>query len=483
MRTSFELDKRDWPELWQAAYRLLEQSIVPSQLSTWISPLKLDSSEKTEAGIRVRLVAPNDFSARWVRDRYIRFIEDAFGQVTGSQCEVSVAVDESRGQEISPEPYDVVSPDSKASKPEAGSRSPSEHSPAPMSGVVISTGSRAVQEGTLDPRYNFESFVVGASNQFAHASAVAVAEHPARQYNPLFVYSPPGLGKTHLLHAIGNHLMAKRPGARVAYLSAEKFVIELIDSLQHHRMPQFRAKFRDSFDLILIDDIQFIAGKNSSEEEFFHTFNALHSSKRQIVVTSDRPPKEIEGLEERIRTRFEWGLVADIKVPEIETRIAILKAKAERDDIYLPDDVATFLATHIKTSVRALEGALINLQAQASLTGAEISIEMAKQELRMAIPEEGPHLTVDAILIAVSKHFHLKIPDLKSNTRARSVALPRQMAMYLIRKYTGIGFKDIGSYFGGKDHTTILHACKKVEEGLENDAPIREAVEAIQNLL
>ena len=248
-------------------------------------------------------------------------------------------------------------------------------------------------------------------------------------------------------------------------------------------MPQFRAKYRDSYDMILIDDIQFIAGKTTSEEEFFHTFNALHSSKRQIVLTSDRPPKEIQGLEERIRTRFEWGFIADISIPEIETRIAILKAKAEREDIYLPDDVATFLASHIKTNVRELEGVLIRLQAQASLTGAEISLEMAKHELRSSIPEESPHLTVESILGAVAKHFRLKSQDFKSTSRARAVAVPRQIAMFLIRKYTGIGFKEIGVYFGGKDHTTIMHACSKIEEGFETDRTIRDAVEAIQNLL
>src|SRR5262249_158183 len=262
------------------------------------------------------------------------------------------------------------------------------------------------------------------------------------QYNPLFLYSPPGLGKTHLLHAIGNYLVSQDPKARVAYLSAEKFVNELIDSLQHRRMPQFRSKYRDSYDMILIDDIQFIAGKNTSEEEFFHTFNALHSSKRQIIVTSDRAPKEIEGLQERVRTRFEWGLVADISPPEIETRIAILKTKAERDDIYLPDDVATFLASYIKTNVRELEGVLIRLQAQASLTGADISLESDKHELKAAVPEEGSHFTIESIQNAVAKHFHIKVQDLKSTTRSRNVAMPRQIGMYLVRKYTGLGFRE-----------------------------------------
>jgi chromosomal replication initiator protein len=350
-------------------------------------------------------------------------------------------------------------------------------------GVVIHGGSRGVHESGLDPRYVFDTFVVGASNQFAHASAVAVAEHPARQYNPLFLYSPPGLGKTHLLHAIGNHLLATKPNSRVAYLSAEKFVNELIESVQHRRMSQFRAKYRDSYDMILIDDIQFIAGKSTSEEEFFHTFNELYSSKRQIVLSCDRPPKEIEGLEERLRTRFEWGLLADITPPEIETRIAILKAKAERDDIYLPDEVATFLASHIKTNVRELEGVLIRLQAHASLSGAEISLEMAKQELKSAAPEEGAHFTIESIQGAVAKHFHLKLGELKAPTRVQNIALPRQIAMYLIRKYTGLGYKEIGRFFGGKDHSTIMHGCRKVEGEMETNALIRDAVEAIQNSL
>jgi chromosomal replication initiator protein len=499
MRISFtpsQSETQSWPEIWQATYRILEQNVVSNQLQAWIQPLRFIETETSEAGLKVRMAAPNDFSAQWVRDQYRKSIEQALTQVTGLNCELLLTVQESIAQ-----PSDHYEPPTASVAHNYSSQYSSHHvhqgsgnvssgNPsfggdfAPTGGVVVSSGSRAKPlESALDNRYTLESFVVGASNQFAYASAVAVSEQPARQYNPLFLYSPPGLGKTHLLHAIGNQLIAKNPGARVVYLSAEAFVNELIDSLQHRRMPQFRAKYRDSYDMILIDDIQFIAGKTTSEEEFFHTFNALHSSKRQIVLTSDRPPKEIQGLEERIRTRFEWGLIADITVPEIETRIAILKAKAEREDIYLPDDVATFLASHIKTNVRELEGVLIRLQAQASLTGAEISLEMAKHELRASIPEESPHLTVEAILAAVAKHFRLKAQDFKSTSRARAVAVPRQIAMFLIRKYTGIGFKEIGVYFGGKDHTTIMHACSKIEEGLETDRSTREAVEAIQNLL
>jgi chromosomal replication initiator protein len=473
MRTSLNIDSSQWPELWQAAYRLLEQAIVSNQLRAWIQPLEFLRSESTESGIRVYFEAPNDFSVDWIRDHYLKAMESSISQVTGLSCEVLFTIKEGRGAE--PAAYE----------PPVEVRVSSPGSTAVFSEPAITGGNspKIQTEKTLDPRYIFQSFVVGASNQFAHASSVAVAEQPARQYNPLFLYSSPGLGKTHLLHAIGNHVLAKIPNFRVVYLSAERFVNELIDSLQHNRMSMFRTKYRDSFDLIMIDDIQFIAGKAKTEEEFFHTFNALYSSKRQLVVTSDRPPKEIEGLEERIRTRFEWGLVADIQPPEIETRIAILKAKAERDDIYLPDDVATFLASYIKTNVRELEGVLIRLQAQASLTGAEISLEMAKQELKMAIPEEGAHLTIDSIQVAVAKHFNIKPQDFKSSSRARNVALPRQIAMYLIRKYTGVGFKEIGHYFGGRDHTTILHAFNRIESGIEDDITLREDVESIQNLL
>jgi chromosomal replication initiator protein len=285
------------------------------------------------------------------------------------------------------------------------------------------------------------------------------------------------------LHAIANQVIAHNPTMRVCYISAESFMNELIESIQHQKMPGFRAKYRDGYDVLLIDDVQFIAGKTSTEEEFFHTFNALHAAKKQIVISSDRPPKDIEKLEERIRTRFEWGLVSDIQPPEIETRIAILKAKAERDDVYLPDDVATFLATHVKNNVRALEGVLVKLKAQASLTGAEISLEMAKSELKSSIPEENSQITVETIQSTVAKYFQIKVQDLKSTSKKRTSSLPRQIAFYLVRKYTGLGFKEIGLYFGGKDHSTVVYGCDQIERAIESDPEIRNTVESIQNLL
>jgi chromosomal replication initiator protein len=335
----------------------------------------------------------------------------------------------------------------------------------------------------FDPKYTFETFVVGGSNQFAHASALAVSQKPALQYNPLFIYSPPGLGKTHLLHAIANAILAKYPNQRILYTTAERFMNDLIESIQYGKMPQFRTKYRDNYDVLLIDDIQFIAGKEKTEEEFLNTFHTLHSSKKQIVLTSDRPPNEIEGLAERLRSRFLWGLIADIGIPDIETRIAILKNKAEVEDLYLPDDVATFVASHIKSNVRELEGVLIKLSAHCSLTGVELSLELAKQILKIDESEKGSGYTVDSIQAAVAKHFKLKSSDFKSQSKTRSVARPRQIAMYLIRKYTSLGFKEIGEYFGGRDHTTVMHACKSIEDKLESDQALKTSVEAVQNLL
>lgn len=476
MRTNLSIDTQRWPEVWQAAYRILEGELLSEQLRVWIQHLELLSTENLGDRVMIRLGAMNNFTAQWIRDKYRNQLENAFTQVLGYRAEVQVMTKES--QSVVTHEYEPP-----VERPGGGTRAGEQNLHEKVREIPHVQESSGAAPNKIDPRYRFNNFVVGSSNQFAHASAVAVAENPAQQYNPLFLYSPPGLGKTHLLYAIGNHILAKNPDVRVAYLSAEGFVNELIDSLQHKKMPQFRAKYRESYDVLLIDDIQFIAGKKSSEEEFFHTFNALHSNRRQIVVSSDRPPKEIDGLEERIRTRFEWGLISDISPPEIETRIAILKAKAEQDDIYLPDDVSTFLASCIRNNVRELEGVLTRLKLQVSLTGAEISLEMAKQELKMTAPEENTQFAVESIMNAVAKHYQLKIQDLKSISRARTVALPRQIAMYLIRKYTGMGFVEIGQLFGGKDHSTILHGVRKIEKEVETEDSIRQAVEKIQNLL
>jgi chromosomal replication initiator protein len=498
-----ELAQPEWPEAWLTAYRILETTLVANQLRAWVLPLRILHTERTAKNLIVHFQAPNDFSAGWVRDHLQGQIEAAFAQVSGSPCtaifvadsadqpqrpsQVTVTVEDSANPHSSTIPFSLDIQEGRPAPKLSPSAPIDEDQPASVLPTVTvpsqSPGLSDLPETRLNPNYTFDSFVVGSSNNFAHASAIAVAENPGKQYNPLFLYGPPGLGKTHLLHAIGNHVRARNPQIRIAYLSAEKFIIELIDSLQHNRMNKFRQKYRDSYDLILIDDIQFIAGKTKTEEEFFHTFNALHETKRQIIITCDRPPKEIQGLEERLRSRFEWGLLADIQPPEIETRIAILKTKAERDDMYLPDDAATFLATHIKSNIRELEGMLVKLQAQASMTGSEVSLDMAKNILKSVVPEESSHFTAEAIQSAVAKHFHLRVQDLKSTSRAQEIALPRQIAMFLIRKYTGMGLKEIGQHFGGKDHTTVLHACEKIHKGVEAETDVKAMVESIQNIL
>jgi len=478
------ISTQEWPEIWQATYQILRESMLGNQLITWIDPLQFVKSENAQGSWKFQLTAPNDFSAQWVRDHYKNQIETALSQVVGSSCEVSFST---RDENIADEsPADVPN--------EFDGANPSFAQAETVKNTVIRTEAPQTQnqhqnrysrqpQPFLDSKYTFDSFVVGPSNQFAHASAVSVAEAPGRHYNPLFIYSPPGLGKTHLLHAIGNYFLSRFPEGKIAYLSAETFMNELVEGLQRRKMTEFRQKYRNTYDLILIDDIQFIAGKDFCEEEFFHTFNALYSSKRQIAVTCDRPPKEIEKLEERIRTRLEWGLIADIKPPEIETRIAIIKSKAEQEDIYLQDEVATFLATYIRSNVRELEGVLTRLQVQASLSGSEISLEPAKAELKRFVPEEGPAYTVEMIQEVVCSEFKIKIQDIKSASRAKPYSLPRQIAMFLVRKYTGIPLKDIGNYFGGKDHTTVMHACDKIETQMETNSDLREKVEAIQTKL
>lgn len=469
-RNAFDIDPSQFPELWKTALQVIQQRVTPELVRVWIQTLQFLGTRRHEDAWVISLSAPTEWQKNWVVDQHLRVLEESFSQILGGPAKVQIDVSNEQNIYSAPEPQAVQA----------------------FTGVVAPTSSsfqaRARQddrshEDRIDPAHTFESFVVGASNQFAHASCIAVAEKPAQEYNPLFLYGQPGLGKTHLLHAIANHFKSRRPGARVAYLSAEQFVNEFVEAIRNQQMPQFQNKYRNSYDMILIDDIQFLAGKERSEEEFFHTFNALQSSKKQIVVTSDRPPKDIEALEDRVKTRFLSGLVADIHAPEIETRIAILKHKSERDDVYLPDEVATFLASHIKSNVRELEGTLIKLKAQSSLTGAEISLEMAKRELKVAENETPPALSVESIQAAVARHYNIKISDLKGTSRTRTIARPRQIAIYLTRKYTDMGLKEIGSHFGGRDHSTILHACETIDTGLEQDPAIREAVENIQNLL
>ena len=334
----------------------------------------------------------------------------------------------------------------------------------------------------LNPRYTFETFVVGKSNEFAHAASRAVAEQPSKAYNPLFLYGGVGMGKTHLMHAIGHSIKKRNPAMRLSYVSAEKFTIEVINSLRFDRMISFRERFH-TVDVLLVDDIQFIAGKERTQEEFFHTFNALYEQQKQIVISSDCLPKDINSIEERLRSRFEWGLIADIQPPDLETKIAILQKKAENERFSLPDDVAEYIARAIKSNVRELEGALTRLMAYASLTGTAITLSTAQQVLRNIIASQEKRVTIDLIQKRVSEHFDLREQDLKIRSNTRAIAFPRQVAMYIVKQLTTASLPEIGRQFGGKHHTTVLHSINKIEELRRSDKDLNRTITRLMDAL
>jgi chromosomal replication initiator protein len=334
----------------------------------------------------------------------------------------------------------------------------------------------------LNLRYTFDSFVVGKSNEFAHAASRAVAEQPSKAYNPLFLYGGVGMGKTHLMHAIGHTIKKRNPAMRLSYVSAEKFTIEVINSLRFDRMISFRDRFH-TVDVLLVDDIQFIAGKERTQEEFFHTFNALYEQQKQIVISSDCLPKDINSIEERLRSRFEWGLIADIQPPDLETKIAILQKKADNEHFLLPDDVAEYIARAIKSNVRELEGALTRLMAYASLTGATVSLATAQQVLRNIIASQEKRVTIDLIQKRVSEHFNLREQDLKVRSNTRAIAFPRQVAMYIVKQLTTASLPEIGRQFGGKHHTTVLHSIHKIEEMRRSDKDLNRTITRLMDAL
>jgi chromosomal replication initiator protein len=334
----------------------------------------------------------------------------------------------------------------------------------------------------LSPRYSFDTFIVGASNQFAHAACRAVAEAPSRSYNPLFLYGGVGLGKTHLMHAIGQYVLTHSAGLKLTYISAERFMNEVINAIRYDRILEFRERYR-SVDVLLVDDIQFIVGKERTQTEFFHTFNALHDAQKQIVISSDCPPGQITELEERLRSRFEWGLIADIQPPDLETKIAILKRKADGEGVYLPDDVALYIAGRIKSNIRELEGSLIRLLAYASLTGREVSMGLAQDVLRDVLRHEERAVTIDMIQKFVADYYQLKLVDLKSRNNSKSVAMPRQVAMYLCKALTSASLPEIGKSFGGKHHSTVIHSIRKVEDLRQKDAALHSLLHTLTESL
>ncbi|ABB30251.1 chromosomal replication initiator protein DnaA [Geobacter metallireducens RCH3] len=443
-------------DVWLQAQSNLAKVLTHQTFTTWIEPIRFAGAHKNT----LLLEAPNQFIRDRVRESYLPMILESVRSLTDSHFQVELQV-AARQQEKT-----AKSPRKSHTEDELGPVESEKCAPAEFS-------------TNLNAKYTFDTFVCGGSNQFAHAAALSVANNPAGKYNPLFIYGGVGLGKTHLLTAIGNQVLTKNRKARVCFYTSEKFMNELINCLRYQKMEQFRNKFR-KMDLLLIDDIQFIAGKERTQEEFFHTFNALYESHKQIVVTSDKFPKDIPGLEERLRSRFEWGLIADIQPPDTETKVAILSKKADSDGIRLPDDVALFLASSASTNVRELEGMLIRLGAVASLTGKNITLDMAREVLKDIIVDKTKEVTVEMIQKYVADHFNIKVAELKSDKRLKALVVPRQIAIYLCRDLTKASYPDIGEKFGGKDHSTIIHSVKKVDKLLSQDFELKSTIETLR---
>jgi len=435
----------DQERVWEEILLLIENRMSKQGYDTWFSQSKLLSID----GNRLVIEVPSKFHRDWIKEHHWNTLFDVIKEVTKrSDIEIDFFVQ--------PQQPKKTQRQVKEEKKEG----------------------REEKIGLFERKYTFNNFVVGPSNQFAHAAAKAVADAPGRAYNPLFIYSGVGLGKTHLVNAIGHHIQSRSPRTKVAYLSSEQFTNELINKMSHQRMEEFRQKYRN-MDILLIDDIQFIAGKERTQEEFFHTFNTLYEAQKQIVLTSDRQPKEIPDIEERLRSRFESGLISDIQAPDLETRIAILKKKAEFWGIRLPDDVAEFLASMMKNNIRELEGGLVKLGAVSSLTNTEITQELAQNELKYLLDSREKVITNELVQKIVAEVFGVKISDLKSKRRTKAVVLPRQVAMYLCRNQAGSSLPEIGTFFGGKDHSTVIHACKVIEEKKEKDPELRARIEML----
>jgi len=446
-------------ELWRKLLSHIEEQIGTAKFSTWFEPLKcLGVQEQC-----LRIQVPNRFTREWLSEHYLPVMVQMARQLMGPEATIRFEVG-------GKEPDAAESSEPPAVAPQT---------PPPPA----SSAPPAVEDSLFNPRLTFESFVVGPGNQLAHAACLAVAQRPAEAYNPLFLYGGVGLGKTHLLHSIGHYVHETRPNLRVAYVSSENFLNDLVNAIQAHDVVEFRNTYR-TYDILMIDDIQFIAGKERTQEEFFHTFNDLYNSLRQIVLTSDRSPREMSTLEDRLRSRFEWGMIADLQPPDLETRIAILQKKAEFLDVELPDDVRYLIATQIKADVRKLEGALNRLVLHGSIVGkCSITEEMAQAVLRDMLDHGEAVITIDRIQEVVCAHFKVPLHVLTSNKRSKEVATARQVAMYLARQLTKHSLPDIGRQFGGKDHTTVLHGCEKIKRLVEGDAPFRAEIEQLVSRL
>jgi len=449
-------------DLWQSVLSRLESRLDPHTFNTWLRPTSLAWQDDTALHVSV----PNDVFRDWLRDNYSDLIRDAVSELTGGPLSVEFTTSASTARP----PGNTSEPVLRAGSSHSSSAAERSFEPS----VPVS--------GPLNSKYKFESFVVGASNQLAHAASRAVAESPSRSYNPLFLYGGVGLGKTHLMHAIGHKILQDNPDLRLVYISSERFMNELINSIRYDRTFDFREKYRN-VDVLLMDDIQFLAGKERTQEEFFHTFNALYDAQRQIVLTSDSPPKEIPTLEERLRSRFEWGLLADIQAPDLETKIAILRKKGEAENVEIPDDVMLFIATNSKSNIRELEGALIRLVAYASLTGETMCVDLARNVLKDSLNARATVITIDTIQENVADYFGLRAGDLCSKSNARRITQPRQIAMFLCKRLTNHSLPEIGRAFGGKHHSTVIHSVRKIENECEEDEDIHRMVNTLMEAL
>lgn len=434
-------------ELWQQILSIIQTKLSKPSFDTWFKATKA----LTLNDHSVVISAPTTFAVEWLESRYTKLVSSTVYEVIGKQVEVRFVIEEAKTSEPTPQ------------------------QPSPP----LQVSSDEIQSHMLNQKYTFDTFVIGSGNRFAHAASLAVAEAPAKAYNPLFLYGGVGLGKTHLMHAIGHYILEHNPSSKVVYISSEKFTNEFINSIRDNRAESFRNKYR-SVDILLIDDIQFLAGKESTQEEFFHTFNALHEERKQIIISSDRPPKEIPTLEERLRSRFEWGLITDIQPPDLETRIAILRKKAKAENLDIPNEAMMYIANQIDTNIRELEGALIRVVAYSSLTNQDVTTHLAAEALKDIIPSSRPRMiTIQDIQQKVGEYYNLRMEDFKARKRTKAVAFPRQIAMYLSRELTDYSLPKIGEAFGGRDHTTVIHAHEKISQSLKAD---QELFKVVNNL-
>jgi chromosomal replication initiator protein len=441
--------------VWDAVLGRIETKVNRHSYYTWFRQTALASDDGGRLVVRVA----DPMVVDWLQKHYSGIIDEALVEVGRP----GVALE--------------FRPESTDTPPRESLFEPSVERPADTP-VEEGEPAEAVDLAGLSPRYSFDTFIVGASNQFAHAACRAVAEAPSRSYNPLFLYGGVGLGKTHLMHAIGHYVLTRSPSLKLTYISAERFMNEVVNAIRYDRIMEFRERYR-GVDVLLVDDIQFIVGKERTQTEFFHTFNALHDAQKQIVLSSDCPPHQISELEERLRSRFEWGLIADIQPPDLETKIAILTRKAESEGVDLPNEVALYIAGRIKSNIRELEGSLIRLLAYASLTGRDISMSLAQEVLRDVLRHEERAVTIDSIQKFVAEYYRLKLVELKSKNNSKSVALPRQVAMYLCKTLTNASLPEIGKSFGGKHHSTVIHSLRKVEDLRKKDAAFNSLINTL----